>query len=324
MTRARQRTAWVGADLESTGEHLVRLDAADVARLVDALPADFRTPDPAGYDEVRARMVGPLGGIAAAISDRIGPSGPGLAFVVGDDLRAMRDAQLTPLVFGLSVLLGRPMAQNAENEVIVSVRDLKPADVKTARGYTSNDKMLMHTDPTDVAGLLCLERSAVGGAGLFIDAATVHAELLRLDPDAVARYHSPWTWDLRGMQRPGVERLVRSPIFSRHDEMLSCRYGSLLLREGARATGGLTEDTAALLDRFEEVAQRTQLCLRYALNRGESVWVNNYRILHGREGFEDEAGRNQVRHLLRTWVWLHDKPRLADDFTAFAAAMDRG
>jgi hypothetical protein len=324
MTRARYGAAWLGADLERSGEHLIRLSEAEVARLAEELPSDFRVSDLDGYDELRSRVAKPLGQAVATLLDRLGPAGPGLGVVTGNGLEDLDDGQLTALVFGLSVLLGRPMAQNAEDELIVSVHDQKPADLRTARGYTSNDKMLMHTDPTDVAGLLCLRQSAVGGAGLFIDAATIHEELERLAPDTIPEYHRPWTWDLRGMQRPGADRLVPTPIFSTHRGLLSCRYGSLMVREGARATGGLTDEAAAVLDRFEEIAQRPELCLRYALSRGESVWLNNYRVLHGRERFEDRAERNQVRHLLRTWVWLHDRPPLADDFTAFAAAMDRG
>lgn len=260
--------------------------------------------------------------------ERLGPAGIGLAILVGDGLDALTDGQLTALLLGLSALLGRPMAQNSEDEIIVSVRDERPADVQTARGYRSNARMVMHTDPTDVAGLLCLRQGAAGGASLFVNAATIHDVLARqvaaLPAASLAEYYRLWSWDLRGMQRPGADPLVTTPIFSTHRGALSCRYGSLMLREGARATDGLSAEAAAALDLFEEVAQRPELGLRYTLRRGESVWINNYRVLHGREAFEDRAGTAQVRHLLRTWVWLHEQPPLARDFTAFSAAIDRG
>jgi hypothetical protein len=255
---------------------------------------------------------------------KLGPAGPGLAFLVGDGLEALADGQLTALLFGLSTLLGRPTAQNAEGELVVSVRDERPADIETARGYLTNGRMLMHTDPTDVAALLCLQQSTSGGANTYVSAAAVHDELAGQEPLLLPEYYRLWSWDLRGLQRPGADQVVTTPIFASHRGRLSCRYGSLMLRAGARGTGTLTPAAAAALDLFEQVAQRPELALRYALRRGESVWINNYRVLHAREEFEDGGGTDGARHLLRSWIWLHERPPLPPTFTAFSTAIDRG
>lgn len=214
------------------------------------------------------------------------------------------------------------MAQSSDDELVVTVRDTRPANVATARGYLSNGPMLMHTDPTDVAALLCLQASPLGGASLFSSADAVRDVLAADAPADLHRYYAPWTWDLRGMQAPGTSPHVPTPIFGQRAGRNSCRFGSLMLREGARAAGSFTDGAAAALDRFEAVADRPSLRLRHVLRRGESVWMDNYRVLHGREEFHDRSGADRARSLLRVWLWRHERPELAPGFEAFAEAMD--
>ena len=251
-------------------------------------------------------------------------SGPGLAVVAHDELEALSDGQLTALAFGVSVLLGRPTRQRFPDDFLVVVEDRRPGDVSTAPGYQSNGRMGMHTDPTDAAVLACLTASAMGGESLFASAAAVHDVLAREAPTVLDRFRRSWTWDLRGAQRPGTDPLVDSPIFGPDSDDVRCRFGWLLLHEGARATGRLTPEVAAALELFEEVARRPELTLRHRLRRGESVWIDNYRVLHGREAFEDRQDTGVARRLIRIWLWLHEGIPLPTGFAAFSAAIDRG
>jgi hypothetical protein len=204
------------------------------------------------------------------VLERLGVDGPGLVVLTGDGIEQLSDGQLGALLVGVSALIGRPMAQNSDDELVVTVRDMRPADASTARGYLSNGPMLMHTGPTDVAALLCLQASPAGGASLFSSADAVRDVLATDAPAEVDRYHAPWTWDLRGMQAPGATPYVLTPIFGEHAGRISCRFGSLMLREGARAADSLTADAAAALDRFEAVAGRPSLTLRHVLRRGRA------------------------------------------------------
>ncbi|ORT50883.1 hypothetical protein KBI5_12525 [Frankia sp. KB5] len=201
----------------------------------------------------------------------------------------------------------------------MSVVDEHPSEAENARGYVTNDRMLMHTDPTDVAALLCLRQGAHGGSGIYASAETILNALTEKAPTIVPEYFRLWPWDLRGIQRPGAAQIVLTPIFGIQHGELICRYGSSMLRQGAmRRAGHRLAGDRMILDIFDEVAQRPELSLRYTLRRGESVWLNNYRVLHGRESFEDEAASGMVRHLLRTWIWLHTRPAIPPEFLAFS------
>jgi hypothetical protein len=307
---------WTGPQLEASGAHLVTLESDQVEYLAKKLPDQFGTPR-SEDDALRYRdeAVLLLGDLAGRILDRT-LHGPGLAIVTGDGLEQLSDARLGAMLYGLSLVLGRPMAQNPAGDRIVSVRDEHPDDPNT-RGYRTNKPLLMHTDAADVAGLLCLSQGRAGGSNMFTSAETLHDTLSDEAPDLLAAYYRPWRWSLGGLQREGIEPTLSQPIYSYYAGRLRCRYASALLRQGAERAGrSLTAEEVAALDRFEEAAHRPGLQLRYTLRRGESMWLDNYLVLHGREGFTDAAGPGPVRHLLRTWIWLHDGPTLAPGFAS--------
>lgn len=315
--------AWRPEPLIDSGAHVVELDTDTLSVLAQALPEGLsRTTEPEAARRLLASTAPLLSRVARIVAARLAPTGPGLAVVDGEGLEHLTDGQLDSLTFGLSVLLGRPVPQNSERDLVVSVLDERPGAVESARGYRTNGRMLMHTDPTDLAGLLCVSQGAAGGEGTYASAGAVLEELYEEAPALADRYFRPWDWDLRGMQRAGVGPIVRSPVFGVAGGVLSCRYGSLLIREGMRGTGRLDAESEAALDLFEEVSQRPRLALRLSLRRGQSVWLNNYRVLHGRESFEDDIITGQVRRLLRTWIWAHDKPLLPPAFSEFCDAID--
>lgn len=312
--------AWTPDELAASGQHLVELPADLVRLLARSLPTEFVLPDGPDADaEFRDRMAPRLGPIAGDIARRLGPGGPGLAIVTGPGLADLGAGQLTGLLFGLSTVLGRPIGQNTEDERIVSVVDERPARRENARGYQTNGNMLMHTDPTDVAALLCLSQSATGGGSVLASVGTVLDALTDKAPELVHEYFRLWDWDLRGVQREGAARVVPTPIFSVYRGTLSCRYGSTMLRERASDP----RDTM-LLDLFDEVAQQPGLLYQHTLRPGEIMWLNNYRVLHGRSAFTDDDASGMVRRLLRTWIWLHERPVLASSFWDFSEAIDRG
>jgi hypothetical protein len=315
---------WTGDELRHTGAHRVVPPDDLVARLHRELPSEFVPPTPATVGEFRSAAARLVGDVAADVGRRLGPGGPGLALVAHEGLKTLTDGQLTALAFGLSVLLGRPTRQRFPDDFLVTVEDRRPGDVTTAPGYQSNGRMGMHTDPTDVATLACLASGAVGGENLFVSATAVHDVLAREAPAVLDEFRQPWTWDLRGAQRPDTGPLVDAPVFGPDPDDVRCRFGWLLLREGARATGRLTPATDAALDLFEEVARRPALTLRHRPERGESVWLDNYRVLHAREAFKDAPGTDAVRRLVRIWLWIDGRAELPAGFSAFAAAVDRG
>jgi len=258
-----------------------------------------------------------MGDLVDGIRSRL-VDGPGVAILVGEGMKTLTDAQLASAHFGISLLLGDPMAQNRAGNRLIEVKDERPANPLLARGYATNEAMLLHTDGWDASGLMCLSEPADGGASLFASSSTVHDLLAIEAPDLLHLFYAQWTWDVTILAGSAVPTTLTSPIFSVYRDELSCRYGSSMLRRGtALASEQVAEQRTSLLNLFEQVAHRDGVAGRHSLRRGEALWMNNRRVLHGREPFIDGTAPGTKRRLLRTWVALENMVPLASGFGDF-------
>lgn len=226
----------------------------------------------------------------------------GLAIVTGDELASLSDNDLAGFHLVIAAALGEPVGQNAANEILVEVHASQVAGTPGVRGYQDNDGMLLHSDAADFSGLMCLSQADAGGTSLFANALDIHDILAEEAPELLPHYYRAWSWNVGALGFPYVDRPIRLPIFSVYRGRLSCRYSSSLLRGGAAAAGETLADAQVrALDLFEEVALRDGVVARHRLTRGESVWMNNQRLLHGRDAFSDGAASDRERRLLRAW-----------------------
>lgn len=248
-------------------------------------------------------------------------SGGGLAILVGEGLDQFSDGELAGFHLAVTRSIGEPVGQNAAHETLVEVQASVRGGATGSRGYLDRDRMLLHSDAADFAGLMCLSQADVGGASLFASAIDIHDVLADEAPELLHLYYREWHWAVGALGLPEVERTIRLPIFSSHRGTLSCRYSPSLLRDGATASGEeLTVEQHRALNAFEEVALRRGVTARYRLRRGESAWMNNQTLLHGREAFQDGVRADLPRRLLRAWSRIEDArtlwPRVArfDDY----------
>jgi len=299
--------------------HICLLDESWVAQLSQLLPRRFLVPTNVEAEaDFLASTRDALSWLASDIA-RATQSCRGLAILTGPNIQDLSDGQLCATVYSISLLLGRPVSQNSAGEKLVLVANQQGSSSKRARGYQTDEGMLLHSDPSDLASLLCLSPSDSGGDSLFASASTIHDAIADTDPGLLPTYYRPWNWNVQNLEVPGIGGPLQSPIFSVCGGELSCRYGSSMLRNGFDDAGHpLAGADLEALDLFEEIARRPDVVLRYRLRRGESVWMNNYKLLHGRDPFVDDARGRQVRRFMRVWVQRHDRPRVAPNFAAFS------
>ncbi len=227
------------------------------------------------------------------------------------------DEQLRALLLATASLLGSLVPQDVSGDQLVDVLDTRPADTETARGYLSNSRMLLHTDPVEILGLLCLSPATEGGITLLRQAQDVH-EQLNQDSGRISIYFQDWSWALPAGSsdtRPGREG-VKSPVLARTGEEVVVQYGSHLLRQGIHDDEQAQERWNAL-DAFDRLANDRGRYTTLTLQRGECLWIDNYRTLHGRTAFED-GGR--PRHMVRAWLWRYDPSRRPSAFRSLARA----
>ena len=102
------------------------------------------------------------------------------------------------------------------------------------------------------------------------------------------------------------------PIFCRHRDRLFVRYIRPYITSSARHADA--PEVSALgveaMDRLDALCADPEHHVSMLLQPGDIQLVNNYHVLHGRKGYEDDRPAGRIRHLKRLWL---ETDLLADD-----------
>jgi len=228
----------------------------------------------------------------------------GRGFVLIGGMPAALDPQTAAGVFELvGARLGSARSQNAGGDLLGHVRDTGRDGADPAvRIYQTNQRQTFHTDSADVVGLYCLGVAAEGGDSLLVSGSTIYNHMLDRDPALAAMLFDPIATDRRGETPPGEEPFTRIPVFNWHDDVLTVMYQRQYIESAQRFADAppLTDEAAAAMDLFDEIANDPAIHLRMRLEPGDMQFVHNHSLLHDRTGFVDDPAH--PRHLLRLWL----------------------
>jgi hypothetical protein len=278
-------------------EHVAELDAALVhaeARVDDVLDIS--------RDLFPLPTLGPeLVGLAGELIDDRG-------MVLIRDLPVERYSKerASAIYWGVGIHLGHPWPQNAKGHLLGDVTDQgKAVNDPTSRGNEIGGVPLpFHSDGSDLVGLFCLDAGAEGGDSLVANAVTIHNDLVRSDPATAALLYEPFPYDLRGEQAPGSRAWYTMPVFSRVGDRLFVRYIRPYIEASRRHPDAPrpTPEARAALDRLDAMCADPQYRVAMGMQAGDMQFVNNYHVLHGRDGYRDDPANGKVRHLKRLWL----------------------
>jgi hypothetical protein len=297
--------AWRGADLARRSDWIVDLTAADVADLENALAAVGARHVAMG---AMRREDFPLPTLAPRIAEwrRELTAGRGFVVVRGIPVARWGDDAAALAYWGLGLHLGRPGAQNPQDELLGHVVDTgEDAANPYVRRYRTAGDIAYHCDLADVVGLLCLRTAKSGGASRIVSSVAVYNELLRRHPELVARLYEPFRLDRRDEHGGGTPWVPVIPC--RHARgTLRTFYHSDYFRSVVRHADvpPFTDEEHTLLDVYEAIANEPDLHLDMQFAPGDIQLVSNHLILHARTAYEDHADPARKRHLLRLWLSL--------------------
>jgi hypothetical protein len=286
-------------------DHVAELDAALVhaeARVDDVLDISrelFPLP-----------TLGPeLVGLAGELIN-----GRGMVLIRGLPVERYTRERASAVYWGVGMHLGHPWPQNAKGHLLGDVTDQgKAVDDPTSRGNEIGGVPLpFHSDGSDLVGLFCLDAGAEGGDSLVANAVTIHNDLVRSDPATAALLYEPFPYDLRGEQAPGSRAWYTMPVFSRVGDRLFVRYIRPYIEASRRHPDAPrpSPEARAALDRLDAMCADPQYRVAMGMQAGDMQFVNNYHVLHGRDGYRDDRANGKVRHLKRLWL---ETDVLADD-----------
>jgi Taurine catabolism dioxygenase TauD, TfdA family len=280
-----------------TDDHVAELDAALVH-------AESRVDD---VLEI-TRELFPLPTLApelARIEDDL-VNGLGMVLIRGVPVERYSKDRASAIYWGVGMHLGQPWPQNAKGHLLGDVTDQgRAVNDPTARGNELGGIPLpFHSDGSDLVGLFCLDAGAEGGDSLVANAVTIHNDLVRSDPEIASRLYEPFPYDLRGEQAPGARTWYTMPVFSRRGDRLFVRYIRPYIESSRRHPDAPrpSAEARAALDRLDAMCADPQYRVAMGMQAGDMQFVNNYHVLHGRDGYLDDREAGKIRHLKRLWL----------------------
>jgi len=215
----------------------------------------------------------------------------------------------------LMSLIGRPVAQKWDGEMIYDVTDTgkKATAGSGIRSSKTNGGQIYHTDnsfnlPPGFVGLLCIRPAMEGGISGLISFDSVYNQLLERHADVLPRLYRPFFFDRQREHAPGDRLYSSSPVFERCNQVLHTRLATSLIRQGYIVAGQeIDRETQRALCALDEVMESPGLGKTFDFAPGQVQIVNNRRLGHRRTAFTDSPDPAEKRHLLR--IWLRDEGR---------------
>ena len=210
--------------------------------------------------------------------------------------------------------LGRLLPQNAKQEVLVEIVDFSDEDEFDDRGYRSPGELNPHTDPPPMIVLLCLRPARHGGTNRLVSADSIREAIRKENVDLLPVLEEGFAFFMPDETTPGAGRSRDViPVLIDGPGGMSCIYYRPFIERAAEVAGApLSGKSVAALDLFDHFANDPGLQVQHTLVAGEALILNNYRVLHARDEYEDWPEKAKRRYLLRLWLdadWLPEPPQ---------------
>jgi len=115
-------------------------------------------------------------------------------------------------------------------------------------------------------------------------------------------------WDRNGEESSGEDPYFRLPVLSDVDGRPRFFYIGWYIRDAQRhaMVPRLIDAQREALDIIETIANDPAFHVEMDFQAGDVQLLNNAKILHSRELYEDAEELAERRHLLRLWLSAHD------------------
>lgn len=219
------------------------------------------------------------------------------------------DEQHTEIAYaGLGAHLGQPVGQNRDGELLTHVRDERlPATAGKVRLYRTRERQDFHTDGADIIGLLCLHQALRGGESKLVSSWALYNELLATRPDLLDALYEPMGFDRQGDVPAGEPPWFLLAPLNDIDGVPRLFYLGWYIRDSQQHADAPRLEPRHLeaMELLERLANDPSFHVEMEFRPGDVQFINNGRILHAREAYDDHPDPAQRRHLLRLWLAAH-------------------
>jgi hypothetical protein len=305
---------WRSADVADAARWTIELTDAQRDELIAAArtaTSTGRTAATLERDDVRLPSVDPLFTRAVDLLDQ----GPGFALIRRFPVEQLDPNQVELAYVALGLQLGTPVSQDATGTLLGHVRDERVERTgPEVRLYRTRERQEFHTDGADIIGLLCLQTARSGGESRLASSYAVYNEILARRPDLLDVLYEPMWWDRNGEQPDGEDPAFPLPVLHDVDGHPRIFYIGWYIRDAQRhpSVPRLTEAQSEALELIEAIANDPAFHVEMDFQPGDVQLLNNAKILHSREAYDDHDEPARRRHLLRLWLSAHDFTSVED------------
>ncbi|EGX92096.1 TfdA family oxidoreductase [Cordyceps militaris CM01] len=306
--------SWLGSQYADASSYAVLLSSEDLAELQNAL-LQFKSLELDGDLVDRTNFPLPtLSKKLKAMQHEV-YNGRGFALLRGLDVNQYSVDDLTIIYLGIQCYIGNRFGrQDKKGNMIVHIvaDNSSPINANHHRHSTApiavadKNKTFHNEESGDVISWLTRSTAASGGKCIIASAHTIYNILAATRPDLIrVLARSDWPFAL--------PKFHCRPVLQHHEGRMMLNFGrAALLGSASHPRPATLPALSALqveaLDAIEAVARATQLEMTTAA--GDVHFVNNFAVLHRREGFVDGPAAREKRHLVRM--------RLRDDDLGWA------
>ncbi len=309
-------SAWTADDLVRDRSWEVRLGPAHVAEFAAGLAA-VQAQGLSLQQITRANFpCGPaLRDLAAHVVSAT-RSGRGFTILRGLPVDGHSDDEVRLMYWGFCQHLGLCVSQDVQCALVADVKEKGIAAGPLTRAYGSKRVTSLHVDGTDVVGLLAVRQAPSSPLTTLASSITIHNEFLAQHPEWLPRLYAGFPWDRKGEQAAWEAPLMPQclPVFSYAGGQLSAHYNrSWITSASVRRNLPFSDEEVAMLDFFDAMAKKHAYAT--AMAPGDVYFANNYTVLHGREGYEEDADTQAdlKRLFLRIWFFVPEFRAFADE-----------
>jgi len=268
--------------------------------------------------------------VREAINAAIAPASEGYGAVrikLLDSMEGFGVEALSHLMLQLSKQVGYILPQTYENNLVGLIQD-EGKDYKhhRSRGHKTRAELGYHCDRSDFIFLLYARSAQSGGEVSVVSFEDAVTEIQKKAPDLADILFKDFPFDLRDERIFSAQEWCEHPILWHTRSGVRGNYIRRFIFDSQRHADcpRLTDFQLLALSAFEKIMEDLGVNNTFKPEAGELVILNNYRVLHARKGFSNEAHNDLGRLAIRTWVAPYQSEPLPDFMLPISGAVSPG
>jgi hypothetical protein len=250
--------------------------------------------------------------------------GCGVALLRGFPIEGVSARELVARYWVLGTAFGWGVSQNRRGDYLGDVIDLSDQQ-QSARPFQNGGELIMHRDPVDVVGLMCVRHAKAGGLSRIASALRIHDLMLAECPDLLARLYEGYVYHRLDEDRGDTAEFTpfKVPVYARDAAgNVCCFFIPGPIERAGRKGYPIDARGRAALDTFVACSKREGVYFDMDLRPGDIQFLSNRTVLHGRTDYEDYPELERRRYMMRLWLMTPEWPAL-DPHQRFLEEEDR-